>query len=368
MAQQAYGGPTSLGFSRYASPIARKAQLAAVPATVSTTPTTPTKTIATREQIAAGHGDSIGPIAVNGGAQLAAAQGRALKEEIDRYGAKFSRTVSTAVANTRQLLELVREAVNKEDPSALKTIDDLWTELEQLFEAAKGSKAAMAHFLEKQKSNMTLYHAAVVNETYRETQEELNMQCKKTNLQHDLILGQQEVFQDYKAQTDAKLKEIDELHEKASRLTLANGHLKGELDGHVKLQQQAQSKKEEDLKKIAALKEEIGEFATSKKQLLAEIESLRKMVDELQWKSQTTERQLTDKFVAELKEKSDLFEKETAKSSHLDKSISTMHERENSNRVEMAKLKAENKQLIEKSANMAAEHSQAFLVRTLGCM
>lgn len=363
MASQAYGGPTSLAYSRFASPGARKAQLATVPAAVSSTPATPSSTIATREQIASSNSDVVDPFTENGGAQLAAARGKALKEEVEKYAAKLSNTVSSAVTNTRQLLQLVREAVSKEDSAALKNVDELWDELELLFEATEGSKAALAQFLEKQRNNMALYHSSIVNETYRETQDQLDIERKKSNVQHNLILEQQQAYMDHKEQTSTKLKEIEVLEEKASRLTLANGHYKGELDDYKKKLQKEEAAKQEDFEKTADLQDEVEKLVASKKQLLAETEGLRKTIDELEEKNQANERRVTDKFVVELKEKSDLLEKQVSKTKEMNKTISNLQERENSGRTEMAKLKAENKQLNEKSANMAVEHSRAFQVR-----
>jgi len=176
MSPEPYGGPKALGYSKYANPQLRQAVLTFPPA-VSSTHNAPDKnTIATKEQIAASRDESALDMARNSDAELAIAQGNALKEEVDKHAAKFSRTVSSAVANTRQLLEAIREALKKDDEAALKTVEDLWTELELLFAAANGAKDALPEFLEKQRNNMALYHGSVMNETYRESQQELNMQ------------------------------------------------------------------------------------------------------------------------------------------------------------------------------------------------
>jgi hypothetical protein len=235
MSSKGYGGATLLGHSKYAAvpPHMRRAQLT-VPPAVSSSPSRPaTNTIATREQIAATIDESAVTVTGGSGAELAVAQGNALKEEVDKHAASFSRKVSSAVSSTRQLLELIRAALKEDDATALKTVDDLWTELEQLFEAANGAKDALPDFLEKQRNNMALYHCSVMNETYRESQEELNMQHKKVNVQHGLILEQREAFQNYKAQTAGKLKDLDELRERVSRLTLEKGNFKDELDKYV---------------------------------------------------------------------------------------------------------------------------------------
>jgi hypothetical protein len=362
-----YSGPTALAYSRYANPSMRGAQLATVPPTVSSTNTTANSTIATKGQIAASHEEStIDKAAQDSDMQLAVAQGNALKEEVEKHTARFSKTVSSTVTNTRRLLGFIREAVQKEDALALESVEDLWVELEQLFKAAQGTKEALPVFLERQRNNMALYHASVVNETYRESQDELNMQAKKVNLQHSLILEHQQAFQDYKAKTTNKLKELEDLHERVSRLTLEKGNFRGEIDKYARLLEQEQVTKAEDLKKADALQKELEALASSKMQLLGEIEGLQKFINDLQDKSQAAEQQLTDRFKAEIKEKAGLLENEAAKTVTLTSLINTLKEHESSVKMENEKVKAESKLLNEKYSRMAAEHSQAFSVRICG--
>lgn len=366
MAPQTYGGPTALAYSRYASPPMRKVQPMPFPLAVSSTNITPaSNTIATREQISASHDEPIiDTTTQNPDAQLAVAQGNILKEEVDKHAAKFSTTLSSAVTNTRRLLELIRKVVQKEDASALKSVDDLWTELEQLFEAAKGTKNSLPNFLEKQRNNMALYHASVMNETYRESQAELNMQHKKINLQHGLILEHQQAFQDYKAQTAFKLKELEDLQERVSRLTLEKGNFRGEVEKYAQLLEKEQTTRAEDLRRADALNRELESLAASKKQLLTEIEDLQKTTTDLQARIQATEQQVTDRFTAELKEKADLLAKETEKTASLTTLINTLKRNEKNFKMEIDKAKAETKLTSEKYNYMAAEHSHAFSVCT----
>ncbi|KAF2822191.1 hypothetical protein CC86DRAFT_331032 [Ophiobolus disseminans] len=362
MAPQQYTGPTTLAYSRYASPQLKKAQ-PTVPSAVSSIHNTPTKnTIATKEQIVASRDESALDISMsrNSDAELAIASGNALKEEVDKHAAKFSRTVSAAVANTKKILELIREALNKEDESALKTVDALWTELELLFEAAKGAKEALPDFLEKQRNNMALYHGSIMNETYRETQQELNMQHKKVNLQHGLILEHQQAFQDYKASTAAKLKELEDLRERVSRLTLEKGNFKDEIDKYAQLLDTEQANKAGELKKAEAHQEELKALRVSKKELLAEVEGLQKTISDLQEKMQAAEQQVTDRFTAELKAKTDQLAKETTKTTSLTTLLSTLKAHESNAKIEIEKLKTESKLVNEKYNRMAAEHAQAF--------
>jgi chromosome segregation ATPase len=364
MAPQTYGGPTALAFSKYASPSRSRAPLSTVPAIVSSSTAPPDNTIATREQIAASHdGSAVDAATQNPDAQLAAAQGVALKEEVDKHAAKFSRTVSSAITNTRRLLELIREAVQKEDPSTLKTFDNLWAELEQLFAAAKNAKDALPNFLEKQRNNMALYHSSMMNETFRESQDELDLQHKKVSLQHGLILEHQQAFQDYKAQTASKLKEIEELQERVSRLTLEKGHFRGEIDKYAKMLELEQATRAEDLKTAQALQKELETIATSKKQLLLEVEGLEKTINELHEKVQVTKHEITARCTIELQAKSDMLEKESIKTASLNAMVNTLKEQESSAKQEMAKAKAEVKTVTEKYSRMVTEHSQTFSVR-----
>lgn len=221
IASPVYEGPKALGFSKYASPAMRNVQLAVASAVPTSVPSTLNTTIATKEQLAVMEpAFEATPLA----AELAVEQGAALKQEVEQHTIKFSRAVSSAVTNTRQLLSLLREAT----PSA-DAVDKLWQEMEQLFEAANEAKAALPEFMEKQRDNMSLYHSSMMNETIRETQQELNLQHKKVNTQQSLILEQQDAFQNYKAHTASKLKELESLQERVSRLTLEKGNFRTEV-------------------------------------------------------------------------------------------------------------------------------------------
>jgi hypothetical protein len=368
MAQQAYGGPASLAFSKHASPNMRQALLATVPPAVSSTVAPQTSTIATREQIAASHNETASDAPIqNSDAQLAVAQGNALKDEVDKHAAKFSRTVSSAVTNTRRLLELIREAVQKEDPTGLKKVDDLWAELEQLFAAANGAKDALPSFLEKQRNNMALYHGSVINGTYRESQEELNLQNKKINLQHGLILEHQQAFQDYKTKTASKLKELEELQERVSRLTLEKGHFRGEIDKYAQLLHEEQATKAEDLKRAEGLQKELETLTAMKVKLHSKVESLNKTVSELEDKIQISEQQITERFITELQEKSNLLSKEYTKTANLNTLISTLKTQESNAKQDLMKAKVETKAANEKYSRMSTEHSQTFQVSYRRC-
>lgn len=313
---QLYSGPKALGHSIYASPTQGKTALAAIPPILSPYTAATDNTIATKEQIAAtvtATGTALATVPLNPDADFAVTQGNALKEEVDKYASKFSRTMSSAVINTRRLLELIRESLQEENTVDMKAVDDLWAELEQLFVAANEAKVALPNFLEKQRNNLGLYHTSMMHETIRETQQELNIQHKKVNIQHNLILEHQEAFQFYKEQTAAKIKELEDLQERVSRLTLEKGNFRTEIDKYKRLLEKEKAIKVENLHKADSLQKELETLLNTNGQLVMESNTLRKTLDTLQEKMKTAEQHIEDRFTAELKAKSDALAKETKK-------------------------------------------------------
>jgi chromosome segregation ATPase len=185
----------------------------------------------------------------------------------------------------------------------------------------------------------------------------------QVNLQHGLILEHQQAFQDYKAQTASKLKDLEDLQERVSRLTLEKGNFRGEIDKYTQLLEREQITKVEDLKKAEVLQEELESLVASKKQLLTEVDSLQKTISGLLEKMQDAAQELTDRFTTELKEKTDLLAKETAKAASLNTLINNLKDQEGNVKMEIAKVKAESKLMNDKYNRIAAEHSQAFSVR-----
>ncbi|KAH9866023.1 hypothetical protein J1614_008587 [Plenodomus biglobosus] len=358
MGPATYDGPGALGMSKYASLHSQKAALAVMPSDGSSHD----NTIATREQIAAaGDGNANGAASGNADAQLAVAQGHALKAEVDKHAAKLSRTISTAVTNTRQLLALIHESLSKEGVTGTENVDSIWAELEHLIAAAGEAKAVIPVFLEKQRNNMSLYHASMMNETMRDTQEELNIQHKKVNLQHTLILEHQEAFHEYKEQNATKLKELEDLQERVSRLTLEKGNFRNELDNYKSLLNKEQTTNASDLKKLEALEKELRTVAASKKLLLAEADSLRDILRDNQEKMQLLEQNISDKFKAELKLKADEVTREAQKNMELKSLVDLRKADGKAAQMQAEKLSQENATLKEKYDQQAAEHAQAFM-------
>jgi DNA repair exonuclease SbcCD ATPase subunit len=357
MASSSYAGPVSLGFSKYASPAQRKAQLtAASAASAATLPTSPppATTIATRQQIA---DSEAAPGLTPPPAELAVELGTSLKKQVEDHTKKMSRTVSNAVTNTHQLLTLLREST----PGS-EAVDGLWKELQQLFEAINDTNAALPSFMEKQRDSMSLYHSSMMNETIRETQDELNLQHKKVNTQHNLILEQQEAFQHYKTQTTPKLKELESLQERVSRLTLEKGNFRTEVDKYKELLEQETARKAEDLKTADTLQKEVETLISSKKQLQAENETLQKSVTDMLEQLKDTEQRVTERFVKELEAKAEELQKATAESASLNTQVNTLKTGESNIKKELDKIKSENRLLSVKYTNQASEHATAFTV------
>src|SRR5690242_6369909 len=354
IASPTYDGPKALGFSKYASPIQREAQLAAASSAPATSPHAET-TIATKQQITALESTNE---ATPPAAELAVEQGIALKKEVQDHTTNFSRAVSSAVTNTHRLLGLLREST----PGS-EMVDDLWQELERLFETANKATAALPEFMEKQRDNMSLYHSSMMNETVRETQEELQFQHKKVNTQHNLILEQQNAFHDYKVQAASKLEELQGLHERVSRLTLEKGNFRTEVDKYKGLLEQESARQAENLATADALQKELETLVSSKKQLQAENETLRKTVTDMLEQLKTVEHRVTERFAKEIATRTEELQKESAKTVALNTVINALKTGESAAKKELDKMKNENRLLSVKYSNQASEHAAAFMVR-----
>ncbi|KAF2251079.1 hypothetical protein BU26DRAFT_276030 [Trematosphaeria pertusa] len=366
-----YRGAISLASSKYASPSATRKAFTTMPSAVSPVTKAPVNTagasnaIATKEQVAAAAKDVTTHTPYNADAQLAMAQDEALKDEVEKHSAKFAKSVSSAVSNTRRLLTLIRDSVKEggdEASASLKSVDTLWQELEQLFEAAQNAKSALPDFLEKQKGNMSLYHNSVINETIRETQDELNLQHKKVNIQHSLILERQQAFLDHKAQTDAKLKEFTELQERVSRLTLDKGLLRTELDNVQQHLDEERKGKAEGLQKAGSLKKEVEALEATKEKLATEGDTLRATISDLQDKVKAAEHKATDHYEKEIRRVGEQLAKEQHKATALDTLVKALQKGDNSAKKEVEKLRTEQKLLQDKYNHQSAEYSKAFTV------
>ena len=182
----------------------------------------------------------------------------------------------------------------------------------------------------------------------------------QVNIQHNLILEHQEAFLAHKEHTSGKLKELEGLQERISRLTLEKGNFRTEIDKYVQLLEEERSMRAEDLRKVADLEKELEALVDSKKQLLVEIDTLRKALQDFQAKMKSSEQETTDRFTAQLKSTAELLAKETQKTTALNTMISQLKGGESTARLDADKAKKENKALNERYSNQAAEHAKAF--------
>ena len=160
----------------------------------------------------------------------------------------------------------------------------------------------------------------------------------------------------------ALLKELEDLQERVSRLTLEKGNFRTEIDKYMQLLEEERSTKAEDLRKVTGIEKELETLVDSKKQLLAESDTLRKALQDVQTKMKSSEQEITDRFTTQLKSTADLLAKETQKTTALNTMISQLKGGESTARLDADKSKKENKVLNEKYAHQAAEHAQAFTV------
>ncbi|KAF2122783.1 hypothetical protein BDV96DRAFT_639350 [Lophiotrema nucula] len=321
MVAETYRGAAALAQSKYASPMF-KARLASSPAP---TPAPADTALATKDQIAAANTETaMKPVQdFNPDAQLAMAQAENLKTQVGAHSTKVDKAFSHATTNTRTLLTRIRDSLGK-DSEAVKATEELWNELEKLFEIAKASKSAVPEFLEQQKDHMSLYHSSVVNEAIRDSQEELNLQHKKVNLQHSLILEHQQAFLNYKETTEPKLKERTELQERVSRLTLDKGLLKTELDNQAKASETLRTDSAEAKKTTDELRSEIDSLLSSKKRLESDNKALQEAVSKVQERLTTEQQASTDRYDQEVRRLNDQLNKGAQKIAGLDSLIKTL--------------------------------------------
>ena len=133
----------------------------------------------------------------------------------------------------------------------------------------------------------------------------------------------------------------------------------------MQLLEEERSTKAEDLRKVTRIEKELETLVDSKKQLLAESDTLRKALQDVQAKMKSSEQEITDRFTTQLKSTADLLAKETQKTTALNTMINELKGGESTARLDADKSKKENKVLNEKYANQAAEHAQAFMVSKL---
>lgn len=182
---------------------------------------------------------------------------------------------------------------------------------------------------------------------------------------HSLILEHQQSFQDYKTQTDLKLKELNELQERVSRLTLDKGLLRTELDKYMNLFHEAKASNATVAETIRDLRKELHNLKEMKKELGDENETLKSTVSGLQEKLTAAEHRITDEYEKDIHRLNEVLGKEAQKQAGLQSLIKNLQSGGSTVKKESEKLKAEFKGLQEKFKNQGEEFSRTFSVSKL---
>ncbi|KAF2201608.1 hypothetical protein GQ43DRAFT_31185 [Delitschia confertaspora ATCC 74209] len=322
--------------------------------------------IATKEQIEASgmaHGTS-----------LLAVIDKKLGEEVKEHITRFAESISRIMINTHKLLEMLHVSIKAEGgkESDLKIVEQLWTELEQIFQlVTETTTTALPKFLHKQKVNLTLGASAAVQDTLNQAHSILATQHDQI-ASHHATIGELEIaFSKYRRDTDSKLKDLTDLQERVSRLTMSKSLLKedmvkakAEVNAGLKLNKKLQQQKDAVQAEKAELAAENGAL---KKAVKAGEEKLTKAVEETKQLDSPQMHHLTEELGKEAQKYRTLQEQVTAsKKSELRlkdeleqiQSLQNMQAQKFSNQsVEFAKLLQVNKNLTELIARTKSEVS-----------
>lgn len=158
------------------------------------------------------------------------------------------------------------------------------------------------------------------------------------------------------------MKDVENLQERVSHLTLEKGNLRTEIDDCMQLLAHERSQGSDNILKTESLQKELEVLVDSNKLLHAEIATLRKRLEDGHSKANATQQETSDRFTAELKSRADLLAKETDKTKALNAMITKLKEAEGTARLDFDRAKKENQGLNTKYYNQTAEHSKAFAV------
>ena len=125
---------------------------------------------------------------------------------------------------------MIRYMLQKDCPDkaemSLKTTDQVWVEIQKLYQVIEKAKEAVPRFMEKGKENAGLFVAAKVQEAHKD-QQVLKSNEKRVELLHEQNVLQLQAFKDVEASHD--LKNAD-LQERLTRTALELGLLRDELE------------------------------------------------------------------------------------------------------------------------------------------
>ncbi|KAL1592671.1 hypothetical protein SLS60_011087 [Paraconiothyrium brasiliense] len=354
---QPYFGPISMVDSRYASP-QRKKQVEAL---LASNPALQAKKesdniLAIRDQVAATN-DIVSMQST--GIQLAQAQGQALEQEIAQHKHILDQTVSTVIANTRQILNMITDAIQRERPdtadASLKVVANLRHELEKLVEASRQAQGALPYFLEKQKENASLLARTKIQEAHRDIQQELGLKDKKIQLGQELHLEQQQAYKDVEASANLR---ITELQERLTSIRMEQGLVKTELEEMKAQLKKAHATENDAVKARKELEEKLIMLNESKDSISAENANIHGTIKDLENKLQAAEKEATEHFEKELRRLTDQLQKEQQKATSLEAHLKTLRQANETARKEVEKAKAESKLLSEKYRDQSGEYAK----------
>lgn len=353
-----YKGPMALANSRYASArasLATPVTAPAIPAFTFAFPPNVGKMITTKEQPAQAQATAGG----DAGAQLAVTQGNNLNEEVAQYSKHLTTKISGASRATRELLEILRDLVASHDLAALELFDKIWMEFVALTSATTDVQKAIPKLLEKQKDNMNLAHALKLNDVIKETEDEVNIQHNKVTIQNNLIREQQAAFDNFKDETSSKLKDMETLKERVSRLTLEKGIYRTEVDTLKQQLDQESLLKVNMRKECDTLHSKLKDLLDANKDLAMEREKLRRNIHDVQENAEEVEPKVTNGFGKDLK---DALSAEQLKSASLTVKVDTLTTKESAARVEVDRMKQELKAFDHKYNQLATQYAQISTV------
>lgn len=159
------------------------------------------------------------------------------------------------------------------------------------------------------------------------------------------------------------MKDLEDLNDRVSRLTLEKGNLRTEVESCNQLLGKERAIKDEALSKVNALQKEIETLVSSNKRLQTELDMLRKNQDDRPNQMKLIQQEVEQRFAAQLKAATDKLEDETKKTAALQATTTTLGEFERIAKLEAENVKNENKALSAKYDKQVAEHARAFTVR-----
>ncbi|KAF2817631.1 uncharacterized protein BDZ99DRAFT_457356 [Mytilinidion resinicola] len=196
--------------------------------------------------------------------------------EVSKHNMSYEKQVSAVMTKLRALHDELHQAIKQQSHAdALNAADKMSFEIAELSRLATELDTHTHSFLSTQKENQKFQLQAVIQETMRTSFAEIESYQRKLSLQNDVILGQQKAFNEYRAESGAKMIEMAGASEKLSRSTLIRGLLKSELhECHADIRE-LQANAEKSNRTCESLSATITSLLASKQNLEKENASMR---------------------------------------------------------------------------------------------